>query len=278
MENWRERYDDLVSGARQPADCSVAELFELASCLAVNGDFAAKYAVYLMILEHPLAGKGGQDRVLVYHADMQRRNGHAGLALALLERIGRPEDCAALLDWLQAMGQCCVMQERYEAAIAYQRELIGLLDDTTLVDLRFYYLQTLAHLKMLANQPDDEVRTLLAQMDGLLAFPDFPAAKRSYSQESYLCLLGRWYGLKNLSIDAVGVLLQAYRSPTSVRQQANTAMLLLYYQIKSGGQARWFGDVANFYRDNKAALQPTDVVQYRRYYDLVEQHLADQPS
>jgi len=73
MENYREIYNSLVAGSKKPADYTVEQLFELASCLAVDGDFTGKKRVYAgFISTHPLASADDKWRVIVYLARARR--------------------------------------------------------------------------------------------------------------------------------------------------------------------------------------------------------------
>lgn len=193
--------------------------------------------------------------------------------------VGRPQDHAALLEWLQAMGQCFLMFGRYSSALNCQRELVGMLDNTVPVDLRFYYLQTFVHIKLLAGEADDEAKELLGEMESLLDREDFPQAKRAYSRKSLLQLLGRWFGEQGRSLDAINTLCNAYQIQAPPREQAVTTALALYYQLKHGTDVPdWACDMLLFYAKHGGELQPTDRVQYWKYVDFVDTYFSEHRS
>lgn len=275
--NYEESYRQLEKGEKSPQDFTVEFLFEMASEFVVGGDFAAKKKIYEeFILRHPWASIDDKARVLVYRADLQRRDGDPKAALEILKTIEPPKEKIAWAEFLQAAGQCCLKLGDLKQALPLQRQIIRLFTGGKIpVDKKLYYLEGMMAMKLAGDEADEELDELFRTYEQLLSNSLLSGVIESRAEAALATLRGRAEFRKGNLTAAANYYWQCLETAPAVRDKAVAALEFLHcrWRIDPNDNSPLVRKAAEFYKTNWKTMQTTDITELQPKFELVMQKL-----
>jgi hypothetical protein len=229
-----EMYTHLDFDPQARTETPVAELFLLASRLAITGKLGLKNQILNdWITNHPLTNPDDRTRVEINRLDWTRRvEGLGAEVLTELEALNRSGDPVVEVEYLEATSQCLLQialnspneldkAKLLSRAITQQREAcaIALSSNEVPPDKKIFYLIGLCQLRgrqgsLIAGQIDSEIESAFATCDNIVANepiePDYrsflawelPFAKAGYYRDIHMygaatdLLAGAWLELR----------------------------------------------------------------------------------
>lgn len=266
-------YKSLISKDRSPEEFSTGQLFDLASQMAVAGQYPAKQRIYEdFILNHSAATEADKFRVHTYRYDVVRRGGRAERALAGLSAMEESsDDPNALVEYLQAKGQCYLMMGKLEECLESQRRIMQNLDQLP-PDKQLYYLETFIDFKIRSEQADEELAQIFQRYKKVLDGANLQMDVRARAEGMYFDLQGKAHLLRREFSRAQSCYRQAVEKMPSVRNKAVSALGYAYSSLQANPEERDAETVRmiEFFKANKSVLQPTDLSAYADKIDFVE--------
>jgi len=169
--DWQKIYEQYNAGDLKPNDLNKHEWYQLAGHAAVKGKPEIKNEIYDEVIpKHKHYSDEDKARVKINRLDLQRRQGQIEEALENLLKIGKPEDGIALIEWLQAAGECkCRLgPQQLNESIEMARQALLLSKAIEQPDKKIYRLTTLTGRKLRAEQIDKELIECLDSCEELL--------------------------------------------------------------------------------------------------------------
>lgn len=252
----------------------VPRLFEIASNLAVKGDYKGKETIYRkIILKRPDASDIDRFRVEVDRLDMIRRNGNPRRALRALKKFAVPKSPQARAEYLFALTFCYLMLGNPKKALKKARSLYKVSDDSSIPpDKKIYYLEVLLYTKAEAEHIDEEFSRLMKKYAHSLNTLPIERLHKDRAQAMYYDLKGRAKEYLGQHGKAADFFLQSFRAASAARNKAAAALQYLYssLQTRYGRLNTTEREMYRYLKKHKKNLMETDIWDLKEKYDYVK--------
>lgn len=276
--DYQALYSQLVNGETAPEAFLPAQLFEMATALAVTGNFEGKRRIYEeYILNHPQATPDDKTRVLTYRGDIKRRKGDPQGALAELLALPPPADPLAYCELLQAISECYLVIDDLPNATTTKQKILDVSKDPANnipPDKAFFYLGGLIAAKIKAGQAA-QAEEDLAAYKALLDSGELPENVRKYSLGSYHDMMGEVCEMQGKTNEAMANYKAKFDCIEGDGFKAVSALRYLHCALRANPSDRSAEtlNMAEFFKTHEKDMQPTWIQALQAKYDFVKNML-----
>ncbi len=281
--NWEEEFKLLEAGETRPESFPVADLFTMASSLAVRGNSEAAGRIQDWILAHPEVTREDRNRVLINQADAVRRGGKdrpadPDRALQMLT----PMDTASAFNkagLLFVQSEAYLLQGRNDEALKAKESLMRICEESPSEfpdDKPLHYLYGLIYTRFLAEGPTERVAEDLRRYRAMIDSATLDPGKKQYCEGAYHDMSGRFHKMRG-EMDEAKESYQAYfdNAPSSAIKSV-AAMEYLHAAWKSDPTDRSPEIMAmlEHFQKHQSEMQPAWVHACQKEYDFVQDQIA----